>query len=788
MTTSSSHRRREGVQATAVAGTPFFVPQGMGSTLAVVSEETLSQLEWDAALEGVARWAAGPLGAERVRARRPAADVGDIRAALASVTELAHLLRQGDPFRAEPVSDIGPHLDLVAVPGGVLDGAALVELLQALRAMRVVAGELGRIARAASGAAALLVQIPPPDLERGLERALAPDGTLRDDASAGLKRARANVRDLRGRLVRALEDTLQRLSATERAPDAAVTLRNGRYVIPVRRDARARVSGILHGESASGATVFVEPAVAVELANELAGAEAEEARQTLIVLRELSEQVREHGAALGAGWSMCVAVDDLYARARFMVETAGEPPDLHPAPGPLLVRGGRHPLLLVEGRPVVPFDLTLEPEQPILVISGPNAGGKTVLLKAVGLVAALAQAGIVPPVGSGTVLPVFTAFFADIGDHQSIAESLSTFTARVRALRDILLRADTGSLVLLDELGSGTDPTEGAALAGACVLELAELGAVALVTTHLGDLKELAARSPRIGNGALEFDGAALSPTFRLIQGTPGRSYGLVVARRQGLPERVLDRADAMVPAAHRSLDAALAEVETRARDLAEQRLTLDTLEARLASEREGLLELRGGLEERQAELDRRERELERGGREQARRFLLEARRRVDDALGLARAAVSEATAREARRLVEEGVQREAEALKQLDEMARAKGWRVTGSAAGPEPAAPKVARRREAPRPATTETAPSGFEVDLRGMTAEEAEAALARAIDRAVMDDLPHLRVIHGKGTGVLRARVHQAARQDPRVAAFRLGLATEGGTGVSVLELVR
>ncbi|HXV85204.1 MAG TPA: Smr/MutS family protein, partial [Gemmatimonadales bacterium] len=661
---------------------------------------------------------------------------------------------------------------------------ALLEVLQVLRAVRVVAGELDRVASAALRAAALRAPVPPREVEHAVDRAVAPDGFVRDDASPGLKRARAAVREARSRLLKTLEASLGRLDSAERVPEGTVTLRNGRYVIPVRRDARGRVPGIVHGESASGSTVFVEPGEAVELANQLAGAEADETRQVHAVLRELSERIRVHHQALALGCEMCVAVDDRYARARYMADVAAEPPEMRPAPAALMVRQGRHPLLLAEGRNVVPFDLTLESARPILVISGPNAGGKTVLLKAVGLMAALAQAGVVPPVGGGTVLPVYRAIFADIGDHQSIAENLSTFTARVRALRDVLERADAGSLVLLDELGSGTDPTEGAALAAACVLELADLGCTALVTTHLGDLKELAARSPRIENGALEFDGAVLSPTFRLIQGVPGRSYGLVVAQRQGLPQRVLDRAIGLVPEAHQALDAALAEAEARIRDVTERQLTQDTLQARLEVERQALVELRRVLEDRAVELERRAGALEREGRAQARAFLLEARRRVDEALGLARAAVSEATAREARRLVEEGVRQEADALKKLDHAARAKGWRVSGTTAGATAPAPSAPRR--APARAPAEPGGTGLEVDLRGHTAQEAADALARAIDRAVMEDLPYLRVIHGKGTGALRARVHQVARTDKRVTGFRLGAADEGGSGVTVLEL--
>jgi DNA mismatch repair protein MutS2 len=776
------------VQVTPVTGTPFSILPPPVARPVAISDETLTQIEWAAALDVVAGFAAGPLGAARVRGRRPSADLREVHAALSAVAELAGLLRRNDPFRVEPVADLTSPLNLLALPGGVLDGPGLHQIARALRAMRLVAGEVRRVADAAPAVGGLLRSIPPRDLERDLERAIAPDGSVQDEASPRLKRARAAVREVRARLVRLLEDVLRRLSASERAADAGVTVRSGRYVIPVRRDARSRVSGIVHGESASGTTVFVEPEAAVELANELAGAEAEEAREVQRVLRELSEQARRYANEIGAGWEMCIAADDLFARARYMVATDAVLPEVRESPAPFRIRDGRHPLLLASERPVVPFDLALEPERPVLVISGPNAGGKTVLLKAVGLLAALVQSGIVPPVGEGTVFPLFTAIFADIGDHQSIAESLSTFSARVRALRDVLVAADSRGLVLLDELGAGTDPTEGAALAGACVLELGRRGVVALVTTHLDALKDVAARSPHLQNGALEFDAASLTPTFRLVQGAPGRSYGLVVARRLGLPEPILAEAEALVPEAHRSLDAALSDVEARSRALAGRSAAVEAEAVRLDALREALESARAALEERQAEVERRERDLERSGREQARRFLLEARRRVDDALGVARAAVSEATAREARRLVEEGVKQEAEALKKLDEAARAKGWRVSGAPAGPDGAGPRAARTVKQRVETNGLAAAASFEIDLRGMSGDEAETALGRAIDRAVMDDLPHLRVIHGKGTGALRARVHQLARRDARVSEFRLGLAEEGGTGVTILELAR
>jgi DNA mismatch repair protein MutS2 len=447
------------------------------------------------------------------------------------------------------------------------------------------------------------------------------------------------------------------------------------------------------------------------------------------------------------------------------------------------IRGGRHPLLLAEGVEVIPFDLELSGEQCVLVISGPNTGGKTVLLKAVGLIAALGYAGVIPPVGEGTTLPVFRRISAVIGDHQSIAANLSTFSAHVQRLRDALAGADAAALVLVDEIASGTDPVEGAALAGAVLLELVARRALTVVTTHLSQLKDLAARTAGMENASLAFDAENLAPTYRLLQGVPGRSYGLVIAGRLGVPSSVLRRAESLLPAEERSLDALLADAERRAQGLEERASELAGLEARLAVQREVLNELQQQLNARERELALQGVELEKTGREQARAFLLEARKRVEEALGLARAAVTEATAREARRLVEEGVKREAEALKKLDQAAREKGWTVRGTGKG------EGGRVKQAPTKASYRSpfpVPPSPEIDLRGLTGDEAETVLVGAIDNAVVGDLRRLRVIHGKGTGALRARVQQVLKGDARIASFRSGEAPEGGTGVTMVEL--
>jgi len=597
----------------------------------------------------VAAHAVGPLGAARVQSRTPATDPGTIRAALAQVAELAALLITDDGIRAEPVADIAPTLELLGVPGSALEGTALSELTVALAAARVTAGDLKRLADAAPRTAALRVEPPPKDLELRVGKAIGPDGAVLDGASKELARARAHVREARQKLVKKLESMLVGLDPTERSPDAAVTVRGGRYVIPIRSTARGHVGGIVHDESATRATLFVEPPEAIELGNELRAAESAEQREVLRVLRELTDLLRPHAGAIAAAWEMCIAFDDLCARARYAVEVNGFVPAI--GEGPLVIKAGRHPLLGIEA---VPFNLDLAPDEFTILVSGPNTGGKTVLIKAVGLLCLLTQSGVIPPIGPQSSLPVFTEVFADIGDRQSIAASLSTFSAHVAVLRSILERAGNGSLVLLDEIGSGTDPAEGAALASASLKALTRRHAVTLATTHLGALKQLAAETVGVVNASLQFDAETLTPTYRLLKGVPGRSYGLAIARRLGVPADVLAEAERAVPDAERTLDRLLAAVEARGRDLEARAQGLDTRAAELDLARQAVSD----LEERAASLLVREKRLDVDARERARTYLLEARKTVEAALAQARAAVDEATAREARRIVEEAIEK----------------------------------------------------------------------------------------------------------------------------------
>ena len=741
-----------------------------------VSPAVLETLEFPAALERVATHAVGALGAARLRGRVPAVEPEPIHAALAQVAELAALLLRDDAIRAEAVPDIATALDLLHVPGSALEGRPLTLVGQTLTAARVTAADLAKLATEAPRTAALRVDPPPRELERRLLESLDPEGQLRDGASRGLARARRAVREARDRLIQKLEAMLARLDPTDRAPDAAVTIREGRYVIPVRATARSRIGGIVHDESATRSTVFVEPPEVIELGNELRAAEAEEQREILRVLRELTDLLRPHADAVAAAWDMCIAFDDLCARARYAVEVNGFAPAIGTGRETLEIHSGRHPLL---GNDAVPFDLVLATDEHTVLVSGPNTGGKTVLIKAVGLLCVMAQSGIIPPIGPQSTLPVFTGVFADIGDRQSIAASLSTFSAHLAQLRDILEHAGAGSLVLLDEIGSGTDPAEGGALAAAVLKTLTRRRALTLATTHLGALKQLAAETVGIVNASLQFDAETLTPSYRLLKGVPGRSYGLAIARRLGLAGDVLDLAERAVPDAERALDALLATVEARARELEARERDLATRLARL-DEDVRVVDTRGEeIATREREVDARAHSLDRAAREQTRAYLLEARRKVEEALAQARAAVDEATAREARRLLEQAIQETAGDK----EKGKPEGWVSLG----------ELRRQREEAGAPRRPPAGAGHavptvvasEISLRGLRIDEAEAALIKAVDDAVLADLPYLRVIHGKGTGALRQLVHEVLAGDKRVKRFGFAPANQGGHGVTVAE---
>jgi len=800
----------DGVSAQGSAGTPSLIREAVF--------QAAPALEFTSVLEVVAGYAKGPLGKARVLARRPSADREWVRAELAPLGELLACYGNGNTLDVAPVPDLSFILDRLPLEGSVLEGPDLVLLRSTLSAIRSSVAELKRIDEEAPTVARWAVSAPDKNLEKRLDQSLDDNGEVLDTASPALLKARRAVQDARARLVKKLEAVLQ--------GSGEVTMRNGRYVIPVRRDSRSRPDGIVHDESASGETLFVEPAAAIELGNQLRGAILDAERELLKVLRDLTSMLRPHAELIALGHAMCVALDDLNARVRYAVAVGGHLPTLRDGGDGLTLVQARHPLLLSRGIETVPFDLDLAGGERTLLISGPNAGGKTVLLKTVGLAAGLVQSGIVPPIGAGSGFPVFAQVVADIGDHQSIAADLSTFSAHLVVLRELLHEAGPGTLVLIDEIGSGTDPAEGGALAAAALRSLTRRGALTIATTHLGSLKALATQTAGIVNGSLQFDPDRLAPTFRFEKGTPGRSYGLAIARRLGVPTDVLTDAESRVPSAERSLDALLEAAERRERQLAADQAELS---ARLAAVEEATARLdsdRNTFAAREKELHARERSAEQRARSDARRIMMDARGQVEQAVRIARHSGDEAAATEARRTLEEAIRHEGDLARRLAEEREAgtpsgeplrQGQRVrlhsggTGRvielredgkvlvAAGSvklvvspeelvaleEVQGPRSEIRRETALHLAPRTSDLS-EVDLRGMRVEEAEAATLTALDAAVLEDLPYLRIIHGMGTGALKEVVRRLLSADRRVSRFAAAPPNQGGAGVTIAEL--
>src|SRR4029079_9444309 len=470
--------------------------------------------------------------------------------------------------------DIRPALTRLRVEGASLSPQDLLALRGFLRSSRLSVDSFkgDRVPQVASAMIKPEIEslIIASKEEKALDQAVDDDGNIRDEASPVLRRVRREMRGAQGEIVRMLEKIVARLESRFQVPDMSVSVRNGRFVIPVRREARSVVGGIVHDTSSTGGTLFVEPPAAIEAGNRIRELEAEELREIDKILSELTELVRPLRDQLISALEAMLTLDSLYARARFAFRLKCGTIEFNAAEQGFSIIGGRHPLLIAQGIEVVPFDLSLSPDERTLLISGPNTGGKTVLLKSLGLFSAMAQAGIPVPVSNESRLAIFDNVYADVGDEQSITSSLSTFSAHLKNLAEVLRSATSSSLVLIDELGSGTDPVEGAALGGAILEALTTRRSLSVATTHLGALKELATEVDGVVNASLQFDAALLAPTYRLIKGIPGRSYGISIARRLALPETVLERAEARLPTGDRDINTLLSELESRERELSQ--------------------------------------------------------------------------------------------------------------------------------------------------------------------------------------------------------------------------
>ena len=796
-----------------------------------MNAHALGILEYPRLLDVVAGFAASALGAARVRALSPRSDLPWLETEHRRVGAVRGLLDGDLPWSPEPVPDLEAALHRLRVSGIMWTShellAAAVLLRSARRTREALRDERRPPILRAVLAPFVKRMVVARSEEEQIERAIGEDGLVRDEASPALRRIRRELRASHGELVRILERVMGGLDAHHRAPDMSVTVREGRYVIPVRREGVRQVGGIVHGASGTGGTLFVEPPAAIEFGNRIRELEGEEQEEVERVLRELTDLLRPHREALLDSLDALAELDSLYARARYAVRFHCTPAALVPARDGFDVRDGRHPLLLAKGVEVVPFSLGLTADERTLLVSGPNTGGKTVFLKALGLISAMSQAGIPAPVGAETRVPVFDDVFADIGDEQSIEASLSTFSAHLKNLSEILRLATRDSLVLIDELGSGTDPQEGAALGWAILESLTSRASTTLASTHLGQLKELATQVQGVVNASLQFDAVQLAPTYRLVKGVPGRSYGISIARRLHLPADVVARAEERIPQGERDMAALIERLERKEKELEEREreatVMQDDARDRIAN-----------VIRREHNVRERERTVEKESRKEARKYVLEARseieRTIKELKKRGEAAADEAIdelGRDARRRAEEMAAKQADVLDRLENEERAvarKRGSVPPSERGPVAVNDTVEvgtlggkvgrvldvrgkeavvvvgslkltvplatlRKTDAPQ----ETAVSylgdapevhvSTEINLLGLRADEAESAVLQALDSAVRADLKSLRIIHGKGTGALREVVNEMLRKDTRVREFRMGAWNEGGAGVTI-----
>ncbi|WP_019542028.1 endonuclease MutS2 [Selenomonas bovis] len=785
-----------------------------------MEKESYKVLEYEKIREMLAARAGSSLGKERARSLQPSTDYAEVEEQLEQTAEAVRIHAvTSPPFGG--IHDLRPLLKKIHM-GAVLTLEELVDIRSTLYAMRSVKEffkgleiEAPTLKEWAHGIEIL------GQLERRLENTLDEHGSLRDDASVELRRLRTEIQTTQNRIK-------ERVGAALRAPEnqkyfqeAIVTLRDERYVIPVKAEYRRFFPGIVHDQSATGATLFVEPMAIVELNNDVKQLVLSEQHEVERILRDLSQQIGGQQDILQENLSVLADFDFTFAKAKLAEDMDAQQPVMN-REGRAHLRQARHPLIPRDR--VVPIDIELGDAYTMLLITGPNTGGKTVSMKTFGLLVLMAQSGCFLPTAPDSTLPVYQNIYADIGDEQSIEQSLSTFSAHMTHIVDILSKVEADDLVLVDELGAGTDPEEGAALAMAILERLLAVKAATVATTHYSELKTFAYTREGIENACVEFDVKSLRPTYRLLIGIPGASNAFAISRRLGLSEAIILRAQQLVKEDH-------AQFEHVVNELEREKLVYEQHNAELAERQQRVTRLEQKVEAAKEDLSKRKGELIRKAREQSAALVRRTRREAEDIIDSLKKQYDDQGIHARQQAIQEARKRLEEAssaarpgimgqkhlgqkvdakklmvgdivyLPKLDQkgtVVEISGRDVTvqlGSLRTTQKAAScrflsHAEKEKSAKSNATggflRKTAHVSREIDIRGLMVNEAEVVVGKFIDDAQMAGLTQILVIHGKGTGALRKGIHEYLKRHRSVDHFAFADLDEGGSGATVVFL--
>ncbi len=788
-----------------------------------MEEKTLNILEYNKIIEMLRDKAGSEMTKKVISEIRPLNDATEIREKLSETTEAVRLINFKGPLPVGGFYDIAESVSF-ARKGGTLTMAQLLRVLYnmktAERVKTFVKGDVPEIPLIKSICELIAVR---KDLSENIDRCIISEDEMADNASSALKSIRRSILRQNEALKAKINHILNSAENRTALQDAIVTMRNGRYVIPVKQEHKARVPGIVHDQSGTGATLFIEPQAIVNMNNELRQLEMDEKEEINRILTELSEGVSESFHELLNNQKLLTELDLFMAKGRLSIAMGGEEPEINDR-GIMNIVKAAHPL--IDREMVVPVDISIGEEYSSLVITGPNTGGKTVTLKTAGLLPLMAQTGLHIPAAPGSTVPVYRKIFADIGDEQSIEQSLSTFSSHMTNIVDIVRDSGTGDLVLFDELGAGTDPTEGAALAIAILERIKEKGAFSISTTHYNELKKYAIVTEGVENASMEFDVETLSPTYRLSIGVPGKSNAFEISRKLGLPEEITARARTLLQTGDIAFEDVISSLEEDRKQAEEERDEAVMINAEMKRQKEQLEKRLARFEEKK------EKELERA-REEAREIIKEAQETAKEvqeelrelskleSMGQRIAGLDagrrklRAVEKKNRATIKGTVNENPVSADQIKLGSRVKiltigqngevislpdekgdlTVQVGAMKAGvnikdlmlidPPPKVKKKSRtsygsmyKRKAQNISSS--------IDVRGKNLDDALMDVEKYIDDAFISGLEEVTVIHGRGEGILRKGIHQMLRRHKNVKEFRNGGYYEGGDGATIVRL--